>query len=126
MKTQKISVRRSMKALQHAFAGIRKMLTTEHNASIHLLATVIILMSCMFFKISISEFSLIVFAIALIWVTEMINTCIEKIMDFISLENQPEIQFIKDLAAGAVLVAAFAVLTIGLFIFIPKIFCSWK
>jgi diacylglycerol kinase (ATP) len=47
---------------------------------------------------------MLAFAIAFVWVTEMINTCIEKIMDFISLENHPQIQFIKDVAAGAVLI----------------------
>lgn len=126
MQTQKFSFRQRFKSLHYAFAGIGKMLRTEHNALIHLFATIISLTAAMVFKITTRELSLIVFAIAFVWVTEMINTCIEKIMDFISLENHPQIQFIKDVAAGAVLIAAFAAVLIGLLIFTPKILCLWK
>ena len=52
----------------------------------------------------------------------MFNTCIEKAMNFISMEEHPEIRFIKDVAAGAVLIASATALIIGLLIFIPKIF----
>jgi diacylglycerol kinase len=42
-------------------------------------------------------------------------------LDFITPDFYPEIGFIKDLAAGAVLVASITALVIGGFIFIPKI-----
>jgi diacylglycerol kinase len=41
--------------------------------------------------------------------------------DMITREEHPQIKFIKDLAAGAVLVAALVAVVVGLFIFIPKI-----
>ncbi|HEX4371729.1 MAG TPA: diacylglycerol kinase family protein [Puia sp.] len=126
MQTQKFSLRRRLKSFHYAFAGIGKMLRTEHNASIHLFAAIISLIAAIFFKMTARELSLLVFAIALVWITEMINTCIEKIMDFISLVDHPQIQFIKDVAAGAVLIAAFAAVLIGLLIFTPKILCLWK
>ena len=57
----------------------------------------------------------------LVWVTEILNTCLEKLADFITLEQHPHIKYIKDLAAGAVLVAAIIAVVTGLLIFIPKV-----
>ena len=77
-------------------------------------------MLSMFFKINHSEVIAVVFSIALVWITEIINTVIEKTMDFISVEENSRIKIIKDMAAGAVLVAVFAALVTGGIIFIPK------
>jgi diacylglycerol kinase len=61
-------------------------------------------------------------AIALVWTTEAINTAIEKIVDFISPDFHPKAGEIKDLAAGAVLIASLFALITGLIIFVPKLF----
>jgi diacylglycerol kinase len=61
-----------------------------------------------------------VIVIGLVWVTEILNTCIEKAMDVITIEHHPQIKIIKDLAAGAVLIAALVAVIVGSFIFIPK------
>ena len=42
-------------------------------------------------------------------------------MDFIYMEEQNQIKWIKDMAAGAVLVASIAAAIVGGFIFIPKL-----
>jgi diacylglycerol kinase (ATP) len=60
-------------------------------------------------------------AMGFVWVTEILNTCIERIMDFISTEQDPKIGVIKDLAAAAVLFAALTAVVAGAIIFIPKI-----
>jgi diacylglycerol kinase len=51
----------------------------------------------------------------------MVNTALEKTIDFISVEKHPQIKLIKDVAAGAVLIAAIAAVIVGCFIFIPKL-----
>ena len=56
-----------------------------------------------------------------VWITEMLNSCIERLIDFFYPEEHPQIKFIKDLAAGAVLVAAITAVVAGLLIFIPKL-----
>jgi len=126
MPTQKFSFRSRVKSFHYAFAGIHKMIKSEHNASVHLLGTIVVLMAALFFRITALQLAVLVFAIALVWITEMINTCIEKIMDFISLEDHPQIQFIKDVAAGAVLISAIAAFLTGVLIFIPKFLFLWK
>ena len=57
----------------------------------------------------------------LVWMAEIINTAIEKSMDFISKEKHPQIALVKDLAAAAVLISAVAAFAIGIIIFLPKL-----
>jgi len=59
---------------------------------------------------------------ALVWITEILNTCIEKIMDFVHPEYHPKVKIIKDMAAAAVLIMAIVAVIVGGLIFIPKLF----
>jgi Diacylglycerol kinase len=109
------------KSFTFAGRGIWRFFRVEHNAWIHLVATIIIIAFAFIFKLSRIEVICIVFCIAFVWVTEMINTAIEKVMDFISIERNEQIRNIKDLAAGAVLIASITAVIVGAIIFIPKI-----
>jgi len=121
MEEQKFSIRSRIKSFTYAGAGISRFIRREHNARIHLAATIIVAIAAWAFKVSHLEAIALISAIGLVWVTEMLNTCLERTADLISKEEHPEIKIIKDLAAGAVLVAAITAVIIGLFIFIPKI-----
>ena len=121
MKSQSFSITKRIKSFKYAFAGLKILLKQEHNARIHLAATFVAILAGVFFKISTSEWSLIVFAIVLVFVTEIINTAIEGISDFISPQKNEKIKIIKDLAAASVLVAAIGAIIIALLVFIPKI-----
>lgn len=121
MKQQSFSISARIKSFRFAGQGIYAFLSREHNAWIHVVATVAVIVLAFLTGLSRYEWLALVAAIALVWITEMINTCIEHIMDYLSTERKPEIGFIKDLAAGAVLVAALAALITGLLIFIPKL-----
>jgi diacylglycerol kinase len=59
---------------------------------------------------------------ALVWITEIFNTCIEKVMDFVSPEYHPKVKVIKDIAAAAGLIMAIVAVIAGGMIFIPKLF----
>jgi diacylglycerol kinase (ATP) len=119
--SQKFSIRSRVKSFRYAIAGIGAFIRREHNARIHLVATVGVVIAARVLSVSLLEAVALALVIGLVWVTEMINTCLERMADLISREEHPEIKFIKDLAAGAVLVAAITAVVVGLFIFIPKI-----
>ena len=114
------SWRARRKSFVYAGAGIWQLLKTEHNAWIHLATTIIVAGASFYYRISHLEMCLLFFAIALVWIAEMLNTCIEKTLDFITQKWCEEIKRIKDIAAGAVLIAALTALAIGLIVFIPK------
>jgi len=117
---QPFSLYARCKSFVYAFAGIKVFLKNEHNALLHLAGTIIVLFLALFFKVSSVEAALLLFVAGLVWITELLNTAIEKIMDFISTQQHPKIKFIKDIAAAAVLVAAIVAFITGCIVFIPK------
>lgn len=119
---RKFSVRARLKSFVYAGSGIYRFFRTEHNAQIHLVVSIVVAVLCVITHTSRAETAAVVFSIALVWMAEMFNTSIEKSMDFITEERHPQIKTIKDIAAGAVLVAAIAAVIIGCIIFIPKFF----
>jgi diacylglycerol kinase (ATP) len=121
MQSEKFSLRQRITSFRYALAGIRQFILREHNARIHLAATIAVLIAAWVWKVSRPEAASLTMVIGLVWITEMLNTCLERATDLISTEKNPEIKFIKDLAAGAVLVASITAVVVGLFIFIPKV-----
>lgn len=123
MKTsKKFSFRDRLKSFVYAWEGIKAVLRTEHNTWIHLGLTILSIVLGFVMLISRVEFLALIVVIAMVWVTELFNTCIEKIMDLVSIEKHPRVKIIKDIAAAAVLVAAIAAIVTGAIIFIPKFF----
>lgn len=119
LEDQKFSIRGRLKSFYYAGAGIKQFFR-EHNARIHLAAAIAVSILAWRLKVSHLETVALVIVIGLVWVTEMLNSCLEKAMDFITREEHPEIKAIKDLAAGAVLIASITAIIVGSFIFIPK------
>jgi len=109
------------KSFKYAFDGVIAFFKAEHNAVLHLAGTAAVVFLAIALHVSITEMIILVFAIGFVWVAELFNTAIEKIMDFISKEQHPKIKLIKDLSAAAVLVAAMVAFITGCIVFIPKL-----
>lgn len=120
--SQGFSVFKRCKSFKYAFSGLRFLWKGEHNFRIHVFAAVLVITAGIIFKLSPLEWCAVFFCIAMVMVTETINTSIEKLADVVSSGFHPAIKKIKDLSAAAVLIASITALTIGLFVFIPKIF----
>jgi diacylglycerol kinase len=83
-------------------------------------AAVAILLSVLL-KISPLKWVGVLFAIGLVLCAEAFNTCIEKIMDRLVPGQDETVKYVKDLAAGGVLIAAMVAAVIGCIIFLPGI-----
>jgi diacylglycerol kinase (ATP) len=118
---KKFSIKERVRSFKFAFHGIALFFKNEHNAWIHLLATIAAIALAFILRCSKTEFIMIILAIGFVWAAELFNTAIEKMADLITKETDPQIKFIKDAAAAAVLIAAVTAFIIGLIIFIPKI-----
>ena len=118
---QTFSISKLAKSFVYAFSGLWKFIVRERNARLHLMATVIVVLLSFFLAVSASEKIELWLVIGMVWISEMFNSCLEKLIDFMTVEKYPALGLIKDMAAGAVLVASLVAATVGLFIFIPKI-----
>lgn len=114
-------IKARLKSFQYAVKGIRLLFQTEPNAKIHLAISILVISGGLFFSINITEWCLIILAIALVLCAEGMNTAIEYLTDLVSPDIHPLAGKTKDVAAGAVLLAAVGAAIIGCIIFIPKI-----
>ncbi|MFA5932280.1 MAG: diacylglycerol kinase family protein [Candidatus Paceibacterota bacterium] len=105
----------------HAFRGIRLFFIMTPNALIHLIAVVVVVIAGFYYKVSSFEWLALVLVIGLVFVAEAFNTAIEIDINLTSPEYHPYARDTKDVAAGAVLLAAFFSVIVGLIIFLPKI-----
>jgi len=115
----KISER--LKSFDYAVQGLKTFFITQHNARLHLLAAVVVLLMSYVLHINTVEWLFIIFSIGLVFIAEMMNTAIEFLCDKITLETHPQIKKVKDVSAAAVLLASLAAVIVGLIIFTPKI-----
>lgn len=106
----------------YAWSGLVEIAKGERNFRIHLLATVLVILVGVFVKLSFMEWMIVFLAIGLVFVAETTNTAIEKLIDCLRPDIHPSIKAIKDIAAGAVLIAAITAFIIGCLLFIPKLY----
>ncbi|PWJ42119.1 undecaprenol kinase [Sediminitomix flava] len=116
------SVKDRIMSFKYAFKGIYFLLKEEHNARIHLVASLFVVILGFYFRIKAAEWQWLIFSISFVFVVEALNTCIENLADFIHLDQHPQIGKIKDIAAAAVLISAIGAALIGLIIFIPYLY----
>ena len=107
------------RSLSHALNGLAILFRQEPNAKLHAAATLTVIILGIVRHISPMQWIALVFAIGIVWITEAINTCIERLCDF-SCDNKyhPTIKIIKDIAAGSVLVASIVSIAVGVIVFI--------
>jgi len=101
----------------YAFKGIAYATKTQLNFRIHLGVTAIAVLLGIWLKISIGEWQWIAVCIALVLVTEIFNTMIETLVDLVSPGYNEKAGHIKDMSAGAVVIAALFSLITGVIIF---------
>ena len=120
MKSERFSVQSRLRSFRYSFDGIKSFFKKEHNSWIHFASTIMVFIVSWIVGVTKTEMIALVIVIGIVWTAEIFNTCVERIMDFISTKPDPEIKIIKDLASAAVLVSAIAAFVTGLMIFIPK------
>jgi len=103
-----------------AFQGLITFFKTQHNAWIHLLSAIVVIVLGFIYHITPVEWCWLIVAIGFVFAAEMFNTAIEFLTDLVSPQFHPLAKKVKDVAAGAVLVAALTAVAIGLIVFLPK------
>ena len=106
---------------KYALRGIAKAFATQRNMRIHGVVLALVVIAGIYFRLSNLEWIAIILCSGIVLATEIVNTAIEEIVNFISPEKNEKAGLIKDLSAGAVLVAALTAVIVGLIIFLPRI-----
>ncbi|NLW09176.1 MAG: phosphatase PAP2 family protein [Firmicutes bacterium] len=113
--------RNLLESLNRAAGGVIYCLRTQRNFRIHVFAAAAVLLLSLWFRISKGEFLLVLAAIFMVLITEVINTAVEATIDLITDRYHPLAATAKNLAAGAVILAAVYAVITGYIVFFPKI-----
>jgi diacylglycerol kinase (ATP) len=100
-------------SFNYAISGVVYALRTQRNMRIHVAAALASLVAALVLQVGTVGLVAIVFAISLVFVTELANTAIEAAVDVATTTYDPLAKVAKDVAAGAVLVAATNALVIA-------------
>ncbi len=119
--SKKFSIKARFKSFYFAFQGLKVFFKTQHNSWIHAVAALVVIFLGFILKVDITEWCWLVTVISMVFITELLNTAIEFLCDFVSPGIHPQIKKIKDISAAAVLIAAIAAVVVGVIIFLPKI-----
>jgi diacylglycerol kinase len=104
-------------SLKYAFDGIAYLFKRQPNFWIHTIAALAVIILGFVFKISGTEWCLVIFAIGFVIAAEAFNTAIEVLIDLVSPKYNEKAKIVKDVAAAAVLVAAITSVVIGVIVF---------
>ena len=117
----RFTLKSRLESFRFALAGLRAMLVEQHNARIHLAVTAAVLALSALLGLSRFEWCWIAVAISMVWVTEAMNTALESLADAVAPDPHHLVGRAKDVAAGAVLVAAVGAAVIGLLVLGPRL-----
>ena len=113
-----------LQAIKIAFDGIKFVMTSEPNARIHAVFTVLVFLAAGLLRLPRLEWVILLLTVGMVWAAEVFNTAIEIAVDVISPDYDPKAKTIKDISAGAVLISVLISILVGLFIFGPHLW-NW-
>ncbi|MEI7981001.1 MAG: diacylglycerol kinase family protein [Bacteroidota bacterium] len=110
-----------MKSFAFAWRGLTEIIRSQYNFRIHIAVAMIVILLGFTTCVSYHEWLAIIIVIGFVLFAEAINTALEYLVDLISPEYHELAGKVKDIAAGAVLIAVIIAVMVGLIIFIPKL-----
>jgi diacylglycerol kinase (ATP) len=109
-----------IESFNFAIEGVIHVLRTQRNMRLHFAAAVAVIVVAVAVGVSKIELSLLLVSIAFVLVAEMINTAVEGAIDAATTSFDPMAKLAKDIAAGAVLIAAVNAVAVGYLVFAGK------
>lgn len=111
-----------IQSFSHAFRGFVSFFSLEQNSFIHLAAAAAVVLAGWWNHITPFEWLWLLGCIALVFITEMINSAIEQLCNLVEPNQNPTIKIVKDISAAAVLLASIFAVVVGIIILGPYLF----
>ena len=116
-------------SFRHATRGVVDLVRTQHNARLHLAATIGVVLGGTVLRVDRQDWALVALATAGVWTAEALNTALEFLADALHPEHHPLVGRAKDAAAAGVLLASAGAIVVGLLVFGPPLlewFVTWN
>lgn len=105
-----------LKSFVYAIHGIWFGVTDQLNLKVQIAVAILVIGAGFYYDITALEWCAILLCIALVLGLEMMNSAIENLVDLVTLERKPLAGKIKDISAGAVLLASVISVIVGLIV----------
>jgi diacylglycerol kinase (ATP) len=109
-----------LRSFNHAFQGLVHVVRYQRNMRIHIAVAFFVLLASLFFDLSRLELVMVIITISMVFMAELLNSAVEAVVDIITDQFDPRARIAKDVAAGAVLVAAINALVVAYLVFADK------
>jgi len=113
--------RTPLESFNYAIQGLIYAIKTQRNMKFHIIIAMAVIIAGIFLDVTKVELIMLSLSITLVLLTEMVNTSIELSTDLIKDTFHPVARVIKDISAGAVLVASINSIVVGYLIFIHRL-----
>lgn len=101
-----------LRSFSYAFSGMRQF-TRERNGKIMIVVACVAVVAA-FGAPSLAWRAVLILTSALVLACEMLNSAIERLLDYVAPQEHPEVKHIKDLMAAASLVMCLGALIVGI------------
>lgn len=118
---RKSELRSVVRSFSYAWYGLRYVYTNERNMRFHVFAASIVIALCIVLGVSRFELLMITIAITGVFMAELVNTVVERLIDIVQPEYDTIAKVTKDVAAAGVLLSSFFAIVIGVMAFYPSI-----
>ncbi|EKE19134.1 MAG: Diacylglycerol kinase [uncultured bacterium] len=115
----KEEMRRFKRSLKHAFDGIKYAVVHEKNFRLEILAALVVIAFIFLFDVKSWEAIILLLMIMWVFISELTNTVLERVVDILKPRIHPYARLIKDLMAAVVLISATGAAVVGVIIFYP-------
>lgn len=116
------NLKRFFRSFKFAFKGLAIVFREEQSFRVQIVALAAILALGIYFNIRIWEWTALILVAASVLVLELINSTLERIIDYLKPRLHHYVEVVKDIMAAAVLVASLAAAAVGVLIFYPYFF----
>ena len=120
IKLKKRGILRFTSSIKNSVNGLVYAYLNEQSLTLHAFLTVFVLASGFYFNISKMQWAILVVVMAIIIVTELLNTAIEAVVDLVTKEYHELAKVAKDCASAAAFVSSLVALGLYLYVFVPK------
>lgn len=117
-------LKKRIQSFGYAFTGIATLISTQANARIHLLATVVVVSAGLWLGLERGDWAALLLAMGMVWMAEALNTAVEFLTDLVSPDPHPLAGKAKDVAAAGVLLAAMFAVGVAAVVFWPYLCCG--
>lgn len=113
----KWNIKRILNSFRHAAEGVMDAFRTQKHMRVHFITIILVAILSCFLDLEASEVAILITCTALVVIAELVNTAVESIINLVVQTYHPGAKFAKDVAAGAVFIAALNAMVVSIYIF---------